>query len=160
MKRTVILIIALFLLIAIGGGLLFHAFVLQSPEDSITEDVEEIEVAPQPEEAPPPAATPAYQTITAAEGLGIMESGEPFILLDVRAQSEFEEGHIAGAILIPDQELVNRALSELPDQDLRILIYCRSGRRSAEAARALAALGYTNVYDMGGILDWPYEVVR
>ena len=132
-------------------------------EHSAIEDIRESEDflpgEPEPEGTPPPTVL-IYQTITATEALEMMESGEPFVLLDVRALSEFEEMHIAGAILIPGQELAVRTPAELPDQDVRILVYCRSGRRSADAARILLELGYTNVYDMGGILDWPYEVVR
>ncbi|MCL2827282.1 MAG: rhodanese-like domain-containing protein [Oscillospiraceae bacterium] len=163
MKRNSIFMIALFFLIVAGGALLYHVLVLQQPGGSVVEDVWEREVPPleepPPTETPPPAIAPAYQTITATEALEMIESGEPFVLLDVRAQSEFEEAHIADAILIPGQDLADRALAELPDKDMRILVYCRSGRRSAEAVWTLLELGYTNVYDLGGILDWPYEVV-
>jgi rhodanese-related sulfurtransferase len=100
-----------------------------------------------------------YVTITAEEAKQMMDDGEAFILLDVRTAEEFAEGHISGAILIPDTEITERAPDELPDQDARILVYCRSGRRSALASGELARLGYTQVYDFGGIIDWPYETV-
>ena len=82
-----------------------------------------------------------------------------YILLDVRTDEEFKESRIDGAILIPDYELASRAETELPNKDMLILIYCRSGRRSANTAQELIAMGYTNVYDFGGIIDWHYETV-
>jgi len=100
-----------------------------------------------------------YRKINAAEAKQMMDGGGDFILLDVRTDEEFLEKRIAGAVLIPDYEIAERALAELPDKDARILVYCRSGRRSALAAQDLLDLGYTNVYDFGGIIDWPYETV-
>lgn len=81
-------------------------------------------------------------------------------MLDVRSQEEFDEGHIEGAIVIPDTEIADRAETQLTDKEATILIYCRSGRRSKLAAQALADLGYTNIYEFGGIIDWPYEIVK
>lgn len=98
--------------------------------------------------------------ITAEEAKEIMDSAEDYVLLDVREQDEFAEGHIEGAILIPYGSIDTRAESELPDKEQTILVYCRSGRRSAIAAEALVSLGYTDVRDFGGILDWPYETVK
>ena len=89
-----------------------------------------------------------------------MDNEEHYILLDVRTDSEFNESHIEGAILIPDYEISDRAEMELPDKDVLILIYCRSGRRSANTVNELVNMGYTNVFDFGGIIDWPYETVR
>jgi len=86
-----------------------------------------------------------------------MDSGEEYILLDVRTDQEFNEGHIGGAMLIPDYEIAVRAEQELPDKNALILIYCRSGRRSANIANELLEMGYLRVYDFGGIIDWPYE---
>lgn len=103
------------------------------------------------------ALSPVYQKISAVEAKAILDGDLPFILLDVRTEAEFLEKRIAGAILIPDDEIASRAEQELPEKDALILVYCRSGRRSAQAAAALASMGYTNVYDFGGILDWPYE---
>lgn len=105
------------------------------------------------------ALASSYQTITADEANTMMEESDAFILLDVRTQEEFSEKRIDGAILLPDYEVAETAADVLPDQDALILVYCRSGRRSALAAEALANLGYTNVYDFGGIIDWPYETV-
>ena len=101
-----------------------------------------------------------YQQITAEEAKKIMDSGEEHIILDTREQDEFDEGHIPGAILIPYTEIENKAEEMLPDKDKLILVYCRSGRRSKIAAESLAKLGYTNVKDFGGIIDWPYAVEK
>ena len=102
---------------------------------------------------------PVYTKITGKEAKEIMESEAKYILLDARTEEEFAEGHIEGALLMPEYEVADRAKAELPDKDALILVYCRSGRRSKIAAEALVALGYTNVKDFGGILDWEYEVV-
>ncbi len=99
-----------------------------------------------------------YMNITAAEAKQIMDSQEGYIILDVRSQSEYDEGHIPGAILIPNTEIEERAEESLPDKDQLILVYCRSGRRSKLAAETLVELGYTNIREFGGIIDWPYEV--
>ena len=99
-----------------------------------------------------------YEQITAKEAKRIMNSGEEYVLLDVREQDEFDAGHIPGAILIPYTEIENKSIELIPDKDKLILVYCRSGRRSKIAAESLAKLGYTNVKEFGGIIDWPYEV--
>lgn len=102
----------------------------------------------------------AYMTITAEEAKELMDSTEDYVLLDVREKDEFDEGHIEGAILIPYESIEERAEEELPDKQQTVLVYCRSGRRSAIAAESLANLGYEDVRDFGGIIDWPYEVIR
>ena len=99
-----------------------------------------------------------YMNITAQEAREIMDTEEGYIILDVRTQAEYDEKHIPGAILIPDYEIKERAEEELTDKDQLILVYCRSGRRSKLAAEALVELGYTNIKEFGGIIDWPYEV--
>lgn len=86
-----------------------------------------------------------------------LDSGDPIILLDVRTRAEYDEGHIPGAVCIPNEEINEEVSILLPDTHSEILVYCRSGRRSAEAAQKLVRLGYTRVYDFGGIIDWPYE---
>ena len=101
-----------------------------------------------------------YQQITAEEAKKIMDSGVEHIILDTREQDEFDEGHIPNAILIPYTEIENKAEEMLPDKEKLILVYCRSGRRSKIAAESLAKLGYANVKEFGGIIDWPYEVVK
>ena len=107
-----------------------------------------------------PPAEPVYRRISAREAHEMMHEGKAFILLDVRTGEEFQESRIPGAINIPDFEIGNRAESELPDKNALILVYCRSGRRSEGAARELVALGYTNVYDFGGIVDWSFEIEK
>ena len=99
-----------------------------------------------------------YQQITQQEAKNIMDSGSEYVLLDTREQYEYDEGHIPGAIVIPYTEIENKAQQMLPDKDKLILVYCRSGRRSKIAAQSLADLGYTNVKEFGGIIDWQYEV--
>ena len=98
--------------------------------------------------------------ITAEEAKKFMDSEEGCIILDVRTREEYDQGHIPGAVLIPDTEIEAKAADLLPDKDQLILVYCRSGRRSKLAAQSLADLGYTNIREFGGILDWPYEVVQ
>lgn len=99
-----------------------------------------------------------YVNITASEAKQIMDTEEGYIILDVRTQAEFDESHIPGAVLIPNTEIEDRAEKELPDKEQLILIYCRSGNRSKKAAEILVQLGYTNIKEFGGIMDWPYEV--
>ena len=101
-----------------------------------------------------------YVNITAEEAKEIMDTEEGYVILDVREQDEYDAGHISGAILIPYTQIEAKANEMLPDKDQLILVYCRSGRRSKIAAEALAELGYTNIKEFGGILDWPYEVEK
>lgn len=101
----------------------------------------------------------SYEQITPAEAKAIMDTQDGYIILDVRTQEEFDEAHIDGALLIPDYEIADKAESVLKDKDQLILVYCRSGRRSKLAAEELVKLGYTNVKEFGGIIDWPYETV-
>ena len=101
---------------------------------------------------------PMYTEITQEEAKKIMDSEAEYILLDTREQDEYDEGHIPGAILIPYTEIEDKAEKMLPDKDALILVYCRSGRRSKIASQSLADLGYTNVKEFGGIIDWKYEV--
>lgn len=100
-----------------------------------------------------------YMQITAQEAKEIMDTETGYVILDVRTESEYAEGHIKGAVLIPDTEIGKRAEKELTDKEQLILVYCRSGRRSKNAAEELANLGYTNVKEFGGIISWPYETV-
>lgn len=100
-----------------------------------------------------------YHKITAEEAKKKMQDTANFILLDVRTPEEFSEQHIPGATLIVDSQISAEAQKKLPDKDTPIFVYCRSGRRSAAAAKQLVNMGYTQVYDFGGIIDWPYETV-
>ncbi len=117
--------------------------------------------APAAEVTATPSPTPKaeYKKISAADAKARMDSGDTLIILDVRTQEEYDAGHIAGAILVPNETITTAQPDLLPDLDAEILVYCRSGNRSAQAAKKLLAIGYTNVVDFGGIIDWPYEVV-
>ena len=99
-----------------------------------------------------------YVNITAEEAKQIIDTEEGYIILDVRTQEEYDQGHIPGAILIPDTEIKAKAEDVLTDKEQMILVYCRSGRRSKLAAETLVELGYTNIKEFGRIIDWPYEV--
>lgn len=82
------------------------------------------------------------------------------IILDVRTKEEYDSGHIENSILIPVNDIEKEAENILKDKEQKILVYCRSGNRSSQASKLLVKMGYTNVYDFGGIKDWPYEIVR
>ena len=101
-----------------------------------------------------------YEQISGEKAKALMDSESGYIIIDARTQPEYDEGHIPEAILIPEYEIANRAEKELPDKDQLILVYCRSGRRSKIAAEELVKLGYTNVKEFGGIIDWEYEIVK
>ncbi len=104
--------------------------------------------------------TPTYEQITAEQAKTIMDTETDFVIIDARTTEEFAEGHIENAILIPEYEIADRAEKELPNKEQLILVYCRSGRRSKIASEELVKLGYTNVKEFGGIIDWPYDVVK
>ena len=99
-----------------------------------------------------------YVNITAQQAKEIMDTQRGHIILDTRTQEEYEESHIPGAILIPHDEILEKAESILTDKNQLLLVYCRSGRRSKLASEDLVKLGYTNIKEFGGIIDWPYEV--
>ena len=101
-----------------------------------------------------------YVHISQEDAMAQMVDGEDYILLDVRTQAEYAEGHIPGAICLPNESIGSEPPAELPDREQTILVYCRSGRRSAEAAQKLADMGYVNVLEFGGILDWTGELVK
>ena len=101
-----------------------------------------------------------YEQISASEAKNIMDTERDYIIIDARTDEEFSEGHIENAILIPEYEIAERAEKELPDKDALILVYCRSGRRSKIASEELVKLGYRNVKEFGGIIDWPYEIIK
>ena len=101
-----------------------------------------------------------YTQITQAEAKNIMDTQKGYIILDVREDYEFADGHIPGAVLLPNGDITTKAESVLTDKSQLILVYCRSGRRSKEAAKKLADLGYTNVKEFGGIIDWPYGTTK
>ena len=90
----------------------------------------------------------------------IMEENENYIILDVRTQAEYNQGHIPNAICIPNETIDENVVNKLPDKNQMILVYCRSGNRSKEAAEKLKKLGYTNLIEFGGIIDWKGEIER
>lgn len=105
------------------------------------------------------SAAATYQQITQEKAKAMMQVEDGHIIVDVRRQDEYASGHIPGAILIPNESICTEQPKELPDLDQVILIYCRSGRRSKEASQKLANMGYTNIYEFGGIIDWIGEIV-
>ncbi len=101
-----------------------------------------------------------YEQISGAKAKALMDSESNYVIIDARTKEEYDQGHIPGAILIPEYEIAERAERELPDKKQLILVYCRSGRRSKIAAEELVKLGYTNVKEFGGIIDWEYDIVQ
>ena len=102
----------------------------------------------------------SYEQIAPEQAKTIMDTEKDYVIIDARTEEEFAEGHIEKAILIPEYEIAKRAEKELPNKEQLILVYCRSGRRSKIASEELVKLGYTNVKEFGGIIDWPYETVK
>ncbi|MBR5140472.1 MAG: rhodanese-like domain-containing protein [Clostridia bacterium] len=102
----------------------------------------------------------SYEQISQEEAKRIMDSEAGYVIVDARTESEYAEGHIPGAILMPEYEVAERAESLIEDKSTLILVYCRSGRRSKIAAEELVKLGYTNVKEFGGIIDWKYSIVK
>lgn len=98
----------------------------------------------------------SYQRITAEKAKEMMDAGN-VVVVDVRTAEEYQEAHISGAVLVPYESMGDTLLDALPDEDAILLVYCRSGSRSKQASEKLIELGYTQVYDFGGIVDWPYE---
>ena len=101
-----------------------------------------------------------YEKTTAMEAKKMLDEKSGYIILDVRTKDEYKGGHIPGAVLLPNESIGKDTIDILPDKDQIILIYCRSGRRSKEAAAKLVNLGYTNIYEFGGIIDWTYDIVK
>ena len=101
----------------------------------------------------------AYQKISAEEAYEMMASQE-VVVVDVRTREEYDGGHIENAVLVPNESIGSEMPEALPDKEATLLVYCRSGRRSKDAAQKLLALGYQSVYDFGGVIDWPYELVK
>jgi len=109
--------------------------------------------------AAPQASASSYRQITMEEAIAIMADETGYIILDVRTEAEYQSGHIPGAMLLPNETIGSEEIPSLPDKDQLILVYCRSGNRSKQAASKLAQLGYTNIVEFGGINAWPGEVV-
>ena len=103
--------------------------------------------------------TTGYRQVTTEEAVNIMQTEENYVILDVRTAQEFASGHIPGAVLLPNETIGTEDIPLLPDKDQLILVYCRSGNRSKQAAEKLAQLGYTNIVEFGGINSWTGEIV-
>ncbi len=106
------------------------------------------------------SSSASYTQITQEEAMKMIEKDDGHVIVDVRRQDEYDEGHIKDAILIPNESISDKKPKELPDLDQIILIYCRSGRRSKEASQKLADMGYTNIYEFGGINTWTGEIEK
>ena len=109
---------------------------------------------------PSGSTTASYKQITQEEAKEMMTNNDGHIIVDVRRQDEYDEGHIPDAVLTPNESITDKQPEELPDLDQSILVYCRSGRRSKEASQKLADIGYTNVYEFGGIITWTGEIEK
>jgi len=116
-----------------------------------------VDKSEEPEESEETMAL--YKKITAKEAYEMMNQGE-VIVLDVRTLNEYNQGHIENSVLLPVDEIKLKASTVLPDKGATILVYCRSGNRSFYASKDLLELGYTEVFDFGGIIDWPYEITK
>ena len=101
----------------------------------------------------------AYHKLSAEEAYEMMVSQE-VVIVDVRTPEEYDGGHIPNAILVPNESIGDDMPEALPDKEATLLIYCRSGRRSKEASEKLLKLGYKSIYEFGGVIDWPYELVK
>ena len=101
-----------------------------------------------------------YKQISMAEAKEIMSTEKDYILLDARTQEEYADGHIPGAICVPNETIGPVPPGQLPDKEQMVLVYCRSGNRSRQAAAKLAAMGYSNIVEFGGIMDWDGEIEK
>jgi len=108
----------------------------------------------------PGSSSLGYRQISMDKAVKMMKDEKNYIILDVRRPDEYAEGHIPGAINVPNEEIGTAEIPELPDKSQLILVYCRSGRRSKEAAGKLVKLGYTNIVEFGGINDWTGEIEK
>lgn len=140
MKKTVYILITLFLVFLIG---------CQKAETPVKTD----------EPQPSGSVSGTYTSISQKEAKSMIDS-EDVIILDVREQSEYDEGHLPNAVLIPLGTIEKNAESILTDKQAKILVYCRSGNRSKQGSEILVRLGYTNIYEIGGINTWPYDIVK
>ena len=103
--------------------------------------------------------TNTYRQLTMQEAVELMEKEDNYLILDVRTEQEYAAGHIPGAIVVPNETIGTEEIAQLPDKDQLIMVYCRSGNRSKQASDKLVKLGYTNIVEFGGIIDWPGETV-
>lgn len=127
---------------------------------SCTKKTEVIPMSTQDANLETSSKTPEVTKIDAKTAKTMMDTESNYIILDVRTQQEYDEGHIEGAVLLPNDQVGKLAAQMLPNKDQMILVYCRSGNRSGLASAELVSMGYSGIYDFGGIIDWPYDVVK
>lgn len=130
------------------------------PADTASDDSSDPPSESKPSDSSDGSPAASYKQISQEEAKRMMEQHEDLIILDVRRQDEYDEGHVPGAICIPNESIGTEKPVELPNLDQIILVYCRSGRRSKEAAQKLFDIGYTNIYEFGGIIDWTGDIVK
>lgn len=153
MKKRIILITAAALL-----AVLFAA--CGNPAENSTEKETGVPCTEVNDDMMNKEQTNTYRQISMEQAVALMAQESGYILLDVRRPDEFAEGHIPNAINVANESIGTEEIPELPDKDQLILVYCRSGRRSKEASEKLVKLGYTNIVEFGGILDWTGETER
>lgn len=146
MKRNLLIILIAIIAIAVISGILWQEDLVSAYNEIFVNEDETFEKG-------------EYKSLTPEEAKEMMEN-EDVIVVDVRTEEEFRQGHIEGAILIPDYDLDKLAAEKLPDKEATILLYCRSGNRSQLSTHLLNGMGYQNVYDFGGIIDWRYGEVQ
>lgn len=149
--KGIALILVVFLAVFIGGC-------SNTGTDPVETLGSEAETVAETESAS--ASSGINEKISAEAAKAMMASGEAYMLIDVRTEAEYLEGHIEGATLLPLDSLETLAAEKIPAKDTKLLLYCRSGNRSGTAAKLLESLGYTQIYDFGGIIDWPYDIVK
>ena len=152
MKRAIIIFTLVFTFPLVFAGCTSNTNSKSSA--STASDAAEESLTTNKEETEAETKANAYTQISGEDAYLLMQSESDYSIIDARTEEEFAQGHIEGAILIPEYEINEKAPSLLPNKDQLILVYCRSGRRSKIAAQALADLGYTNVKEFGGIIDW------
>lgn len=156
MRRLIVLLFKIILIAASITGCSYSETGMQPTQTQEAVLTQQPEVAQQPDESSQMAAV---VNLTASEAKTRIDSEEGIIIVDVREQDEYDEQHILDAILLPVNNINKDAADVIPDKDTVYFIYCRSGNRSATAAAQLVGMGYKNIYDFGGIIDWPYEMV-
>lgn len=157
MKRWIIIAIVLVLIIA--GSIIWYTMSKshdQNTNSSVTDITDNSDSSISQSVS---QEVSSFQIISQEKAKQMIDSGN-VIIVDVRRQDEYDAGHIPGAILIPNESINDTAPKDLPDKDAVLLIYCRTGIRAKDTSQKLSDLGYTQVYDIGGIVDWTYETER
>ncbi len=145
------------LALTLAAGLLLASCAAMPVQTAAPANTPTAAVLPAPDGT---AALAQAHLITPEDAKGRLASEQGIVLLDVREPDEYAEGHIAGSVLLPLGDITAKVEVTVPDKDTVVFVYCRSGRRSALAADELVKMGYTQVFDLGGIIDWPYGVEK